>query len=355
MEFKKYFSLIFLSFFLCSCNEPTDVEELIPDDVEEKVVIEHDRVAIVIHGGAGAIKKENMPEDLEKRYLAVLDSIVEMGHEALEKGASSIDVVSDVIVAMENIPLFNAGKGAVFTYDEENELDASIMVGSTKEAGAIAGVKRVKNPILLARKVMEESVHVLMSGDGAEHFAKKVGVDMVSPDYFRVDSRIKSLKKVKEREAKSSEESASIYDDELKGEKFGTVGCVALDKNGEIVAGTSTGGMTNKRWGRIGDSPIIGAGTYADNKVCGVSSTGWGEFFIRGVVAFDIAALTDYKEMTIENASHQVIHKKIPEMGGDGGVIVLDPEGNVSMQFNTAGMFRAAIDGKAQKFVAIYE
>ena len=252
-------------------------------------------------------------------------------------------MVIKVIELLENSPLFNAGKGAVFTNDGRNELDASIMHGKTLNAGAVAGVTTVKNPIKLAREVMNNSEHVLLTGAGAESFAEFRGIEKVDPAYFYVQSRMDALKRIQEKERQE------------KDSKFGTVGCVVLDKQGDIVAGTSTGGMTNKKWGRVGDSPIIGAGTYANNATCGVSSTGWGEFFIRNIVAYDIAAMMDYAGLALAEAADKVIHEKLQELGGDGGIIALDRNGNVSMVFNTAGMFRGAVDGQGEKTVAIYD
>ena len=256
---------------------------------------------------------------------------------------------------MEDSPLFNSAKGAVFANDETNQLDASIMDGKTLNAGAVAGVSNVKNPINLAYEVMENSEHVLLAGKGAEEFAAQRGLEIVDPSYFYTENRFKSLQRVKEREAeKTGNKTAANYDSFIKDSKFGTVGCAALDKNGNLAAGTSTGGMTNKKWNRIGDSPIIGAGTYANNATCAVSSTGWGEFFIRGVVAYDISALMEYKGLSLQEAAAEVIQKKVPEMGGDGGIIAIDHDGNVAMEFNTAGMYRATMNKKGELKIGIY-
>ena len=317
------------------------------DDTLESEII-HQPIALVLHGGAGTILKENMTPELEQQYIHVLDSALTVGYQILENGGESIDAVTAVIVVLENSPLFNAGKGAVLTHDETNELDASIMDGATLNAGAVAGVKTVKNPILLAKEIMLHSSHVMMAREGAELFAQEQGLELVDPSYFFVQNRLDALNRIKEKEIQ--EQTAATNDS-----KFGTVGCVALDKHGNIVAGTSTGGMTNKRWGRIGDSPIIGAGTYANNATCGVSATGWGEFFIRGVVAYDIAALIEYKGLTLKEAARIVIQEKLPKLGGDGGIIALDKMGKVTMEFNTSGMFRAAIDGDGAKFVGMFE
>jgi L-asparaginase / beta-aspartyl-peptidase len=308
-------------------------------------------IAIVLHGGAGTILKENLSPELEQAYLHILDSAITEGYAMLQDGVPAADVVVAVIMILEDSPLFNAGKGAVFTHEGRNELDASFMDGATLNAGAVAGVTTVKNPILLARAVMEKSPHVMMTGAGAEHFAAEQGIELVDPSYFYVQSRYDALQRIKNEEKIQLDHDAK----QPRDAKFGTVGCVALDVNGNIVAGTSTGGMTNKRWNRVGDSPIIGAGTYANNKTCGVSATGWGEFFIRGVVAYDISALMEYKGLPLKDAAERVIMEKLPALGGDGGVVALDAQGNVAMVFNTAGMYRASIDRTGSKIVAIYK
>lgn len=279
-------------------------------------------IAIVVHGGAGTILKKNMSDEKEKRYKSKLEEAIRTGYQVLQNGGTSLDAVEQTIMILEDSPLFNAGKGAVFTHDKRNELDASIMDGSNLKAGAVAGVTQIKNPIRAARAVMEKSEHVLLAREGAEQFARLQKLDTVSPTYFFTEKRARSLERA------------------IKEEKFGTVGCVALDQNGNIAAGTSTGGMTNKRWGRIGDSPIIGAGTYANNKTCGVSSTGWGEYFIRGVVAHDISAMMEYGGKSLKESANHVIHHKLTELGGSGGIIALDQKGNMVMEFNTEGMYR---------------
>jgi beta-aspartyl-peptidase (threonine type) len=316
-----------------------------------------DNFAIVIHGGAGTILKKNMSPELEAQYKAKLEEAVQVGYEILKNGGSSLDAVEKAINVMEDSPLFNAGKGAVFTNQGKNELDASIMDGKTLKAGAVAGVTIVKNPINLARAVMEKSEHVMLAGEGAEFFAKQNGIELVNPAYFYTEERYKSLLKAQEKERIELDHSdgASFYDPFAKDNKFGTVGCVALDKNGNLAAGTSTGGMTNKKWGRIGDTPIIGAGTYANNNTCGVSSTGWGEFFIRNVVAYDISALMEYKGLSLEDAAKEVIQKKLTKLGGDGGIVAMDKNGNITMEFNTAGMYRASINTKGELMIGIYE
>lgn len=331
----------------CQKNEKTAEIKSESDSNEEKF-------CLVIHGGAGTILKENMTDSLEAAYHAVLNEALEKGYEILKSGGNSLDAVTAAITIMEDSPLFNAGKGAVFTNEGKNELDASLMDGKSKAAGAVAGVTRVKNPILLARGIMELSEHVMMTGQGAEKFAAEIGVELVDPNYFYTDARWKGLQKAIERERVEMDHTAMTPIPACKDDKFGTVGCVALDKKGNMAAGTSTGGMTNKRFGRIGDAPIIGAGTYADNLVCGVSATGWGEFFIRNVVAYDIAAQIQYKGSSLAEAARETIHKKVAEMGGDGGIIAIDAQGNIVMEFNTEGMYRASIDIQGKKTIAIY-
>jgi beta-aspartyl-peptidase (threonine type) len=312
---------------------------------------------LVIHGGAGAMAKEQMTPEREAAYRKTLEEALRAGHAVLARGGSSLDAVEATIRILEDSPLFNAGKGAVFTAEGRNELDASIMDGATKRAGAVAGVRRVKNPISLARLVMERSPHVMLTSEGAEAFAREQGVELVDPKYFYTEERWKSLEQVREAEKKAGKKepgTARVFPG--TGEyKFGTVGCVALDKAGNLAAGTSTGGMTNKRWGRVGDSPIIGAGTYADNATCAVSSTGHGEFFIRYAVAYDISALMAYKGMSVSDAANAVVMEKLVKAGGEGGVIALDRDGNVAMPFNTPGMFRGTIDADGKLFVAIYK
>ncbi len=253
---------------------------------------------------------------------------------------------------MENSPLFNAGKGAVLTADATIELDASFMDGATLDAGAIAGVQTIKNPISAAIAVMEDSPHVMLSGKGAESFAEGQGLALVAPEYFYTKRRQQALERVKAREnqtALNSEETAY-----LRAQRRGTVGCVALDQSGNLAAGTSTGGMTNKKWNRIGDAPIIGAGTYANNASCAISATGWGEYFIRAVVAHDIAALMEYKGLSIQEAAKIVIHDKVGKLGGDGGIVGIDNKGQIAMEMNTAGMYRAHMDGEGNLTVKIY-
>lgn len=295
--------------------------------------------AIAIHGGAGVILKENLSEEVEKAYMNILDSALTVGELVLAKGGASMDAVESVIRIMEDCPLFNAGKGAVFSHEGYNELDAAVMDGSNLMAGAVAGVRNVKNPITLARKVMTNSSHVMLSGKGATDFAREQGLEIVDSTYFFTERRWLDLQRAIAR---------------AKENKFGTVGCVALDKAGNLAAGTSTGGMTNKRWNRIGDTPIIGAGTYANNKSCAVSGTGHGEFFIRYTVAREIAALMEYKGMPVRQAAEEVIIHRLKPAGGEGGVIAVDKDGHIAMVFNSPGMYRGCADSKGRHEVAIF-
>jgi beta-aspartyl-peptidase (threonine type) len=306
---------------------------------------------IVIHGGAGTILKENMTLELEEKYKNALKEAVVIGYEILNDGGTSQKAVEKTINYLEDSPLFNAGKGAVLNFDGEVELDASFMEGKNLNAGAISGSKKIKNPISTAIKVMNSSSHVMLSGKGADDFAVEHNMETVEQNYFKTDRRINSLEKIKNIE---NNKVSNLSNSDYRVQKLGTVGCVALDKFGNLSAGTSTGGMTNKKWNRIGDAPIIGAGTYANNKSCAVSSTGWGEYFIRGVVAYDIAALMEYKNLSIRKAAKTVI-EKISKMGGDGGVIAIDNQGNIAMEMNTSGMYRAHINSKGEIDVKIYK
>ena len=306
---------------------------------------------IVIHGGAGTILKENMTLELEKKYKNALREAVLIGYEILNNGGTSEKAVEKTINYLEDSPLFNAGKGAVLNFDGEVELDASFMEGKNLNAGAISGSKKIKNPISTAIKVMNSSSHVMLSGKGADDFAIEHNMQTVEQNYFKTERRINSLKKIKSIE---NNKVSNLLNSDYRVQKLGTVGCVALDKFGNLSAGTSTGGMTNKKWNRIGDAPIIGAGTYANNNSCAVSSTGWGEYFIRGVVAYDIAALMEYKNLSIKKAAKTVINK-ISKMGGDGGVIAIDKQGNIAMEMNTSGMYRAHINSKSEIDVKIYK
>ncbi|WP_242157142.1 isoaspartyl peptidase/L-asparaginase family protein [Aestuariivivens sediminis] len=315
------------------------------------------KFSIIIHGGAGTIMKKYMTPEKEAAYRQKLEEAIRIGHAILKNGGTSLDAVEKTINVLENSPLFNAGKGAVFTHEGTNEHDASIMDGKTLNAGASAGTSIVKNPITLARAIMEDSPHVMLSGSGAESFAQEQGLAIVDPHYFYTEKRYQALQKLKDKAISKSEFNIkdSFYNRDINDSKFGTVGCVALDKHGNLAAGTSTGGMTDKRWGRIGDSPIIGAGTYANNNTCAVSCTGWGEFFIRGVVAYDISALMEYKELTVQEATKEVIQSKLTKLGGTGGVIAIDKNGNLAMEFNTDGMYRATMNDKDDLYIGLYK
>lgn len=300
------------------------------------------KAVLVIHGGAGWISKGSVSDSMEQAYVNTLEKSLLKGREIIKNNGSSLDAVQAAIEHLEDSPLFNAGKGSVFTFDETNEMDSALMDGATTNAGAATGISTIKNPIQVARAVLDHSVHVFLSGSGAEAFALKKGLTQVDPSYFFTQNNFDNLLKAK----------ASMK--EVKQNKLGTVGAVALDKNGNLAAGTSTGGMTNKRFGRIGDTPIIGAGTYAENGVCGISATGHGEYFIRYVVAHDIAARIKYANQSIEQASTEVI-EMLKANGGLGGVIGLDATGTVVMPFNTKGMFRGYISLDGDPIVALYK
>lgn len=304
-------------------------------------------LAIAIHGGAGVIERASMPAAKEKAIREDLEQALMAGYQKLKDGSNSLDAVVVSVLMLENSPHFNAGKGAVFNSEGEHELDAAIMDGRRQRAGAVAGVKRIKNPILLAQAIMERSAHVMMAGEGAEQFAAELGLEWVDTRYFDTPDRREQWEKAKRDELRGGASSFSPT------RYFGTVGAVALDRNGAIAAATSTGGMTNKRYGRIGDSPIIGAGTYADAH-CAVSATGHGEFFIRSVVAYDVCARARYLRVSVSRAATDVVRKELKALGGEGGVIALDARGKVSMPFNTPGMYRASIDASGRITIAIY-
>ncbi|WP_346859945.1 isoaspartyl peptidase/L-asparaginase [uncultured Draconibacterium sp.] len=299
--------------------------------------------AIVIHGGAGVMSKDKMNEERRAEYKEKLNEALQLGEEMLKNGSDANSVVVEVIKVMENSPLFNAGKGAVFTHDGVNELDASIMEGKTLNAGAVAGVHDIKNPIMAALEVMNNSEHVLLSGEGASEFAKKQGLEIVPNSYFFTQTRYESLQQLLKKERERTQK-----------DNTGTVGCVVRDVHGNLCAGTSTGGMTNKKYGRIGDSPIIGAGTYANNKTCAVSCTGHGEYYIRLGFARDISALMEYKNLSVKEACNEEI-KKLSELNGTGGVIAVDGDGNIAMEFNTSGMFRAFAKSNGEREIAIFK
>ena len=303
-------------------------------------------ISIAIHGGAGVISRATMSAEAERAYRADLGRALDAGYAALEAGDSSLDATVAAVRILEDSPYFNAGHGSVFSHAGINELDAAIMDGATQKAGAVAGVRHIRNPIELARMVMERTPHVLLSGEGAEEFALEQGVTLVPGSYFYTERRWKQLEEAQRNDKLASAEEDIAF--------FSTVGAVARDKNGNLAAATSTGGMTNKRWGRIGDSPIIGAGTYADNATCAVSATGSGEYFIRAVVAHEICARVRLSGVTASAAAKDVIHGRLKDLGGDGGVIVVDSKGVLSLEFNTEGMFRAARDSSGRREIAIY-
>ena len=305
--------------------------------------------SIAIHGGAGTLVKGMMTTELEKQYKAALKEALDAGYSVLENGGTSVEAVEKAVIVLEDSHLFNAGKGAVFTADETHEMDASIMDGKNLNAGAVSLISGIKNPISLACDVMQKSEHVFLAGEGAMQFAKMNNFTIEPASYFYDDFRHKQWLEIKDTD------SFELDHTKKKDSKFGTVGAVACDIDGNIAAATSTGGMTNKRFGRVGDSPMIGAGNYANNKTCAISCTGSGEFFIRGVVAYDVACLMEHKGMSLLEASNEVIHKRILEIGGDGGLIAVDSKGNVAMPFNTEGMYRATKSSNGKEEISIYK
>jgi beta-aspartyl-peptidase (threonine type) len=304
--------------------------------------------SIAIHGGAGTLVKGMMTPEKELTYRDALKKALNAGYKILEDGGSSVEAVEMSVVVLEDSPLFNAGKGSVFTATETHEMDASIMDGKTLNAGAVSLISGIKNPVSLAKDVMQKSEHVFLAGDGAMQFAKKLNYKIEEDFYFYDKFRHDQWIEIKDTDSFQLDHSVK------KDSKFGTVGAVACDQNGNIAAATSTGGMTNKKWGRVGDSPMIGAGNYANNKTCAISCTGSGEFFIRGVVAYDVACLMEHKNMTLKEASEEVIHKRILEIKGDGGLIAVDTKGNIAMPFNTEGMYRASKSSNGKEEVLIY-
>ena len=315
---KKYLCLLIIILFSCNNHD-------------------ENKIAIVIHGGAGIILKENISKSKEDSIINKLDEAISKGWELLKKGQSSEMAVIETIKILEDSPLFNAGKGSVFNNEGKVENDASIMKGNDLNAGASSGTSNVKNPITLAANIMNHSEHVFLSGKGAENFAKNRNLEIVNNEYFHTKFRYNQLLNKKDED------------------KYGTVGCVAIDVNGNIVAGTSTGGMTNKKWGRIGDSPIIGAGTYANNNTCGISSTGSGEYFIRTVAAYQVSSLLENHNYDLKKAMYRVVHEKIGGIGGDGGMIGIDKNSNISIEFNTPGMYRAYVNKYGGKEILLYE
>jgi len=322
----------------------------------------NEKYVLVIHGGAGTILKSQMTPEKEKAYTDALSKALQIGNDILKQGGTALDAVEAVVRSMEDDPLFNAGKGAVFTSEGKNELDAAIMNGQTLAAGSVAGVTTIRNPITAARAVMEKSPHVMMTGAGAEKFAQQQGLEIVDPSYFYTESRWKGLLKAKEQDSLKMQmdhadtgKKALLRQPENKDYKYGTVGAVALDRHGNLAAATSTGGMTNKKYGRVGDAPIIGAGTYANNKTVAISGTGWGEYFIRLVMAKTISDMMEFGKMKLSAAADEMILKRLPALGGDGGLIAVDKAGNIAMPFCTEGMYRGYIKSNGEKVVKIYK
>lgn len=303
------------------------------------------KIALALHGGAGTILKSAMSPEKEAAYKNALSEALNIGYSLLEKGASSLDAVEQTVISLENCPLFNAGKGSVFTHNGTHEMDAAIMNGYDLKAGAVAGVNSVKNPVHLARMIMERSEHVLLSGEGANQFAKQLGLELETDEYFFNQFRYDQLQEIR---------STDKFQLDHSDKKFGTVGAVALDIDGNIAASTSTGGMTNKKYNRVGDSPIIGAGTYANNKTCAISCTGHGEFFIRAVVAYDISCLIEYKGLSLEDACEFVVNDKLKKFGGEGGLVAVNRSGECILSFNSEGMYRAWKNSDSIGGVEIY-
>jgi beta-aspartyl-peptidase (threonine type) len=313
------------------------------------------RYTLAIHGGAGTIVKEDMTPELEQAYQQSLKAALDAGYAVLEEGGSALNAIKATIVMMEDNILFNAGRGAVFTKKGVQEMDAAIMNGKTLAAGAITGVRNVRNPIELAMEVMQNSNHVFLSGKGASDFAIKQGIKLEPDEYFFSQFRYDQWKSIRDSDTYSLDHTHQRLEELMKDKKFGTVGAVALDVNGNLAAATSTGGMTNKKYGRIGDSPLIGSGTYANNKTCGISCTGHGEMFIRTVAAYDVSCLMEYKGYSLQQAMDEVVHKKLVALGGEGGMIGVDSRGNAALVFNSRGMYRAVKNSEGFEMVALYE
>ena len=305
--------------------------------------------SLAIHGGAGTLLRGQMTPTKEQEYTAALQQALDAGHAVLSKAGSALDAVEAAVLVLEDCPLFNAGRGSVFTAAGTHQMDASIMEGRTRNAGAVSLTTGIRNPISLARDVMEKSQHVFLAGEGAMHFAKMLGYTLEEPSYFHNDLRHKQWLDLRDSEAFQLDHS------DKKDSKFGTVGAVACDVHGNLAAATSTGGMTNKKWGRVGDSPMIGAGTYANNATCAISCTGSGEFFIRGVVAYDVSCLMEYRGLSLAEATNEVINHRVLKLGGDGGLIAVDAQGNVAMPFNTEGMYRGFVTSAGNTGIAIYK
>jgi beta-aspartyl-peptidase (threonine type) len=350
-----------------------------------------DKYVLVIHGGAGTILKSQITPGKEKAITDALNVALDTGNKILKEGGSALDAVEAAVRTMEDNPLFNAGKGAVFTNEGKNELDAAIMNGKTLAAGAVAGVTTIRNPVTAARAVMEKSAHVMMTGKGAEKFAQQQGLEIVDPSYFYTRERWNGLQKAKYQDSllnefnkvneslqtihdslsrkppyrrtdslkkapgKDEKKKAGVRQAENRDNKYGTVGAVALDRYGNLAAATSTGGMTNKRFGRIGDAPVIGAGTYANNATAAISGTGWGEFFIRLVMAKTISDMMEFGKWSLNESANEMVMKKLPALGGDGGLIAVDKDGNIAMPFCTEGMYRGYIRSSGERVVKMYK
>lgn len=333
---------------------------------QKQSLLLNDKYVLVIHGGAGTILKSQMTAEREKAYTDALNHVLQTGNDILKNGGTALDAVEACIKLMEDDSLFNAGKGAVFTNEGKNELDAAIMDGKTLAAGAVAGVTNIKNPIMAARAVMEKSPHVMMVGPGAEKFAKQQGLEIVDPSYFYTEGRWRSLQRLLKTDSAQQDlpdtlkRVSTLYSDYIETPlgimgKFGTVGAVALDRYGNLAAATSTGGMTNKKYGRVGDAPIIGAGTYANNQTAALSGTGWGEFYIRLVLAKSVSDMMEFGKMKLTDAANEMVMKRLPALGGDGGLIAVDKDGNIAMPFCTEGMYRGYIKSNGEKSIKIYK
>lgn len=313
------------------------------------------RYTIAIHGGAGTILRKHMTPELEAAYIRAMEEALHAGYAVLLEGGTAVNATRAAVVVLEDSVLFNAGRGSVFTKKGVHEMDASIMDGHNRKAGAVAGVRNVRNPIELATEVMRNSDHVFLSGDGANDFAIRQGIKLEPDEYFFSQFRYDQWKSVRDSDVYALDHSNQHEEELMKDKKFGTVGAVACDQNGNIAAATSTGGMTNKKYGRIGDTPMIGAGTYANNKTCAISCTGHGEPFIRAVAAYDVSCLMEYKGLSLKEAMDVVVHQKLIEIEGEGGMIGVDAKANVYMPFNSEGMYRAMMDSEGKKEVAIYK
>ena len=313
----------------------------------------NNKYAIALHGGAGTILRSHLTPEKELAYKTALGEALEVGESILKKGGNALDAIEQTVISLENCPLFNAGKGAVFTYDGKHEMDASIMSGIDLSAGAVSGINHVKNPVKLARAIMEKTEHVYLSGNGALEFAHKIKAELENDDYFYVQMRHDQWKEAQKSDGVFLDH--NLQQNENGEKKFGTVGAVALDVHGNLAAATSTGGMTNKKFGRVGDSPIIGAGTYANNATCAISCTGHGEFFIRSIVAYDISCLMEYAGLSLKQACDKVVKDKLVKIGGEGGLVAVDKFGNIELSFNSEGMYRAMKTSESDVYVGIYE